>query len=288
MRRLSRALVCVGSLAALSIPVTGIPAQAASGAGQAATDACRLVSARPVATETSIRANVVRAGCTEPALVRIQIKVARFGPDTSVRRGKKVLENGQITTSARCSTRPRTYYVVATDTEGNVTRSRPAKLTCAPEGSTPVPAPTPDTTTTPNPSPTQDGATVGTAEENEVVRLTNAERAKAGCKALVHDAKLHTAALNHSKDMAANNYFSHTSRSGKTFDQRIKEAGFAPIRALGENIAYGYRTPAEVVKGWMNSSGHRANILNCSYTHIGVGMAKRGDTPYWTQDFGRH
>ncbi|KGR76914.1 CAP domain-containing protein [Ureibacillus sinduriensis] len=120
------------------------------------------------------------------------------------------------------------------------------------------------------------------AFETEVVELTNAERAKNGLAPLQAYEPLMKVAGAKSQDMAANNYFSHTSPTyGSPFDQ-IKASGIT-YRAAGENIAQGQRTPEEVVQAWMNSEGHRANILNTSYTHIGVGYVEDGN--YWTQQF---
>src|SRR5262249_43820297 len=116
-------------------------------------------------------------------------------------------------------------------------------------------------------------STVGTAIEQQVVTLTNAERAKAGCHPLQANAKLRAAAYGHSADMSENNYFQHDSKDGRTFADRIKAAGYS-YSAAAENIAEGYSTAAAVVDGWMNSPGHRANILNCDYTDIGVGYVK--------------
>lgn len=150
----------------------------------------------------------------------------------------------------------------------------------------PAPSPTRTATQAPQPVPTSTPGTVGTAEENEVVRLTNAERAKGGCQPLKHDPQLHQAASGHSADMAKKGYFSHTSQDGRTFMDRIRQAGFTGGRGWAENIAMGQRTPADVVKAWMNSSGHRANIMNCSYTLIGVGAVKNSSGQiYWTQNF---
>ncbi|RAY15460.1 CAP domain-containing protein [Actinomadura craniellae] len=129
------------------------------------------------------------------------------------------------------------------------------------------------------------GAPAGAAgPEGQVVRLTNAERAKAGCPALRVDARLTTSARRHSADMKARNYFSHTSPNGTDFAARIRAAGYPSPGA--ENIAMGYPTPAAVMKGWMNSPGHRANILNCKLRAIGTGVATGGRGPYWTQNFG--
>ncbi len=126
-----------------------------------------------------------------------------------------------------------------------------------------------------------------TALENRVAALTNAERTAAGCGELRMDEHLRTAARGHSADMALHDYFSHTGRDGSSPSDRARAAGYDG--GVGENIAMGYRTPEDVVSGWMNSDGHRANILNCSYAAIGVGLAydDRG-RPYWTQKFGNH
>ncbi|MBX6769598.1 MAG: CAP domain-containing protein, partial [Actinomadura rubrobrunea] len=124
-----------------------------------------------------------------------------------------------------------------------------------------------------------------TSDESAVVKLTNQERAKAGCSALKVDDRLVTAARKHSEDMAANNYFSHNSQNGDDPFERMKAAGYPNPAA--ENIAMGYSSPEAVMEGWMNSSGHRRNILDCSLRTIGVGVAKSPRGPYWTQDFGR-
>jgi uncharacterized protein YkwD len=125
-----------------------------------------------------------------------------------------------------------------------------------------------------------------TAQEDEVIALTNAERAAAGCGALGADDRLGAAARGHSQDMAANDYFDHTSLDGRSPFDRMADAGYPD--PAGENIAVGYRTPADVMEGWMNSEGHRDNLLNCSHQAIGVGLAyDGGGRPYWTQDFGR-
>jgi uncharacterized protein YkwD len=124
-----------------------------------------------------------------------------------------------------------------------------------------------------------------TSTESQVITLVNQQRAKVGCVALRYDVRLRTAAYNHSVDMAAHNYFDHTGSDGSTFVTRVQAAGYSA--ALGENIAWGWRTPADVMNAWMNSAPHKANILNCAARAIGVGMAKKADgTPYWTQEFG--
>lgn len=119
-----------------------------------------------------------------------------------------------------------------------------------------------------------------------MLSLVNAERAKAGCGALATSSALQRAAQGHSGDMAANDYFSHTSEDGRTFSDRIRVAGYGG-GAIAENIAAGQATAGAVVRSWMDSPGHRTNILNCAYRYLGVGYAKGGTYgTYWTQDFG--
>lgn len=118
--------------------------------------------------------------------------------------------------------------------------------------------------------------------ENEVIRLVNEIRTENGLKPLKTNWELSRIARYKSEDMSSNRYFSHTSPTYGTPFQMIRAFGLS-YRSAGENIAYGQRTPAAVVNAWMNSSGHRANILNASYTQIGVGYCASGN--YWTQMF---
>src|SRR5262249_37355978 len=101
------------------------------------------------------------------------------------------------------------------------------------------------------------------ALENEVVTLTNTFRTANGCGALHVDRRLVAAARAHSTDMVTGNYFDHTGSDGSNFVQREERAGYT-TGASAENIAWGYRTPQDVVTAWINSPGHRANLLNCS------------------------
>ena len=118
--------------------------------------------------------------------------------------------------------------------------------------------------------------------EKKVVELTNAEREKQGLAPLELDVELSKVAKDKSKDMQQNNYFSHNSPThGSPFDM-MKKYGIQ-YNAAGENIAQGQQSPEEVVNAWMNSEGHRANIMNENFTHIGVGHVEEGN--YWTQMF---
>lgn len=135
-----------------------------------------------------------------------------------------------------------------------------------------------------NPAPDQPG-TDGSQDAfaNEVVRLVNEERAKAGLPALTVDRGAASAAQVRAKEIERS--FSHTRPDGSSFNSALTEAG-VNFSGAGENIAYGQNSPEKVMEGWMNSSGHRANILNSSYTSIGVGHYQNASgVNYWTQLF---
>lgn len=120
------------------------------------------------------------------------------------------------------------------------------------------------------------------AIEKAVLDLTNVERQKAGLKPLQIDEKLMASARQKSTDMSKNNYFDHNSPTyGSPFDQ-MKANGIS-YRSAAENIAMGQRSAEEVVKAWMESPGHRQNILTPEFTHIGIGFDQNGN--YWTQQF---
>ncbi len=131
-----------------------------------------------------------------------------------------------------------------------------------------------------NTTPTNSGANNG-AFEQQVLELTNQERAKSGLAPLKANAELNYAADQYAELMSEKRYFSHTGPDGSQPWDRAKAVGFE-AQTMGENIAAGQKTPQDVVQGWMNSSGHRANILNPSFTQLGVGF----DNNYWVQDFG--
>lgn len=129
--------------------------------------------------------------------------------------------------------------------------------------------------------PSQNGAN----RVSQVVSLVNWERSAAGLDSLSEDSQLTRLAQRKAEDMAEKGYFSHTSPTyGSAFDM-MQNAGVS-YRTAGENIAKGQKTAETVMSGWMNSSGHRANILGSGYTRIGVGYAEAGNgTPYWVQIF---
>jgi uncharacterized protein YkwD len=131
----------------------------------------------------------------------------------------------------------------------------------------------------PAPEPAHDGD--ADAFELGVIRLTNAERAKHGLPALHANKELNAAADAHAEDMARNDYFSHISRNGDKPWDRAEDFGY-DSRGFGENIASGHTSPEQVMRAWMNSPPHRANILSERFHDIGVGY----DHNQWVQDFG--
>jgi len=195
---------------------------------------------------------------------------------------------------SRSAAAPGAGSSAAVDSTGGAT-SPPASASpsfgAAPSGSASrsVPA-TPGATRTPSPAaprPAPTTATVAATYEGQVLDLVNVERAKVGCQPVTADSRLAAAARGHSVDMATRDYFDHDTPDGVKFGTRITNAGYAWSTA-GENIAAGQSTPAEVMKSWMNSPGHRANILNCAYRNLGVGLAYSTTASYrtyWTQDF---
>ena len=131
------------------------------------------------------------------------------------------------------------------------------------------------------------GSGCGSVEEDAVFKLLNQVRAQNGAGAVKCDPAAAKVARAHSQDMCNKGYFSHTSPGGKQPWDRLK-AGGVSFSSAGENIAKGYQTPQAVHSGWMNSSGHRKNMLSPSWTRVGIGMIKcNGGTPYWTEVFMR-
>ncbi|MBB6351569.1 CAP domain-containing protein [Nonomuraea muscovyensis] len=267
------------------------PSEARAGAGASDTrdgaatttrQACRVAAARPVIAKGTIRAAASRTGCADSTRLRVRLTKVLPGPDRTLKSGSRLVTNGKIVAGVRCIRTPAHYYVTAIDVDGAVTtKSRPVKLSCEP------PSPPKNTATRSDPTPSPSTASTGASSlEEAVVKLTNQARATNGCRPLVHDPKLRTAAERHSADMAARGFFDHDSPDGRDPGDRVRASGFAPTSTWGENIAMGQRTAAQVVQGWLDSPGHRANIMNCAFTHIGVGHAAKGS--HWTQVFAAH
>ena len=122
------------------------------------------------------------------------------------------------------------------------------------------------------------------AAEAEVLKLVNDERAKVGCSPVAANSSLSDLAQTFSEDMASRDFFDHTDPSGLSPWDRAAKAGITSLG--GENIARGQADAAAVMEAWMNSPGHKANILNCDFKTLGVGAHFGSGGPWWTQDFG--
>lgn len=177
-----------------------------------------------------------------------------------------------------------------TGAKGSVAPTKPAATNRpTPAASTGAAKPKPPTRT---PSATTGGGSGGSSGssgassvESAVLSLVNKERAAAGCRALTVNSKLSSAARKYSDTMARSGNMSHTGPDGSTMTSRVEAAGYRWSR-LGENIARGQANAAAVMKAWMNSPGHKANILNCQFREIGIGFHKGDGGPWWTQNFG--
>ena len=192
------------------------------------------------------------------------------------------------TPGARHATRPSTSAGPASSAASpkSVAPPNPVPTSSAAAGPLPSPsAPASSATPTPVQSPVaQISVDQAAAFEDQVISLTNEQRTVAGCGVLRMDTRLRAAAIEHSVDMRARNYFDHNTPDGVTPWARIAAQGYSDPSA--ENIAMGQQTPQQVVDAWMASPGHRANILNCSSKAIGVGVQFGPNGPWWTQDFG--
>jgi len=146
----------------------------------------------------------------------------------------------------------------------------------------PSPPPVVEEAPAPPPAPAPAAVPANLGAEDQVLALVNVQRAAAGCGALSGDAALASVARAHSADMRDRGFLSHTNPDGLDPFARAAAAG---LDARAENIAYGQPDPASVMDAWMNSPGHRANILDCSLTRLGVGMAEGAGGPWWTQLF---
>lgn len=135
----------------------------------------------------------------------------------------------------------------------------------------------------PSPTPSNTGSS---SVIQEVVNIVNQERSRAGLSPLRIHSQLNAAAQAHSDDMVRNNFMGHTGSDGSSMGDRIRRNGYN-FRTAGENVAAGQSSPQDVMRSWMNSPGHRQNILNPNFRDIGVGCAHGGSYGiYWTQKFG--
>ncbi|GII23736.1 CAP domain-containing protein [Planosporangium mesophilum] len=169
--------------------------------------------------------------------------------------------------------------VPAPPAAGEPAAGGPAPAPAAPAPPAAPAAPVPSPPSADPPPPADAGA------ESLLLTLVNQARATVNCVALTVDPRLAAAARAHSADMADRRYFAHDTPDGVGVGTRVTNAGYQ-WSAVGENIAKGQQDATAVLRAWLNSPGHRANILNCRYTNIGIGLAYQDGTPLWTQDFG--
>ncbi|MEU3527668.1 CAP domain-containing protein [Streptomyces sp. NPDC038707] len=222
------------------------------------------VTTSPVATAPVTSAPSPSASVTAPA-----------GEERSAHpRGAVKPRTHRVVTARPTAQRPQSPAAPGT---AEATPATAAPTAAAPTATTAPTTAVPAAPGSPAPAATASGVTA------EVLRLVNAERDKAGCRPLTLNPALTKAAQAHSEDMAAHRNMSHTGSDGSDPGLRITGAGYT-WSSYGENVAYGYTTAEQVMAGWMASPGHRANILNCGFQEIGVGLAQPGS--YWTQDFG--
>jgi uncharacterized protein YkwD len=175
---------------------------------------------------------------------------------------------------------PATFAPAEPPVEAAAAPEAPAAAPTAPAPAAPVVPVVPVASVAPVapavPAPATGGA------EDQILALVNAERAAAGCGAVSADPGLTAVARAHSEDMRDRDFFDHVNPEGLSPFDRAERAGMS---ARAENIAYGQPGPADVMATWMDSSGHRANILNCDLTRLGVGIADGNGGPWWTELF---
>ncbi len=168
------------------------------------------------------------------------------------------------------------------------TTARPTTPVTRRPPATPKPTPTATRTATAAPAATPSATGKAAAQAAEVLTLVNQQRAQAGCRPLTADTRLDGLATDFSAEMAERGFFDHTDPDGRTPWDRAKSRGITNLG--GENIAEGQSDAQAVMTAWMNSPDHRANILNCDYRTIGVGVhyatGSESGGPWWTQDFG--
>ena len=258
------------------------------------------------------RRRAKRGGIAGPILAAVAVlALLAAGGWYVTRDGKDAVSTGQndpLTTSTDSSSMPPVSSPTPSTTPTKATSKpttktpsatpKPTRTSTAPSRGTtrtpkPTPAPTstkPSHTSTPKPTATTKPPAPSGSKEAQVLQLTNNERQKAGCGPLRTNSALTRAADLHASDMVVHHFFDHNSQDGRSPFDRMKAAGFKG-GSMAENIAVGYSSAAAVVEGWMNSEGHRKNILNCDYSLIGIGYDSGQVKPdwgngSWVQDFG--
>jgi uncharacterized protein YkwD len=205
------------------------------------------------------------AASTPPAEVRGSSTDAVAGPESTA----------SVTTGSAPSAAVSAPTAAAPTAAARATEAAPDTTTAPPAGAA--------ASTPPRQAPAPAAVPAVPSVEDQVLALVNVQRAADDCGALTGDAALASVARAHSADMRDRRFFDHVNPDGLSPFTRAERAG---LSARAENIAYGQPDAAAVVKTWMDSPGHRANILNCSLTRLGVGVAEGPGGPWWTQLFG--
>ncbi len=267
----SSAAMAVGAVATSSGMLTGLSSQLS--------DTLHYAEGDPTGTQAE-GTDVASAGSDSPSPLGGTTTAA---PDPSAT-GGGAPSTGHPGRTAPASTSPggarTTAKPAPTATRTAAPAPTPTRTTAAP--TTPVVTTPPAPTALPTTPPAS--ASVIQAARAQILSLVNQQRATAGCKPLSASSSLDGLAQAFSDDMAARGFFDHTDPDGKTPWDRAKALGISNLG--GENIARGQADAQAVMDAWMNSPGHRANILNCDYTTLGVGIHYGPDGPWWTQDFG--
>ena len=238
-----------------------------------------------------------RSGRQLPALVTLGLIVAALLVAFAV--AAALLPSSLTGPGASAEIPAATVGAVAPGGGGGVPGGRAPRPTGSPASRSPSASPSPTRTARPKPPASASAkAKVRTTtarppsglagQESEVIRLVNVERRRAGCGSLTLNTRLRTAIRLHVAELGrhGNLYISHVSDDGRTFVDRARAQGYDDPG--GENVARGQRDAADVMDSWMNSAGHRANILNCGFKAIGVGVTRGVDgTLVWGQLFGR-
>ncbi len=287
-----------GSVNSQNCPLNGYTATPSSNQSESATDAKQQIVEAVKAQVANATANCATANCTTAACAAADCKADCTTADCVTAN----CNTGTCTTT-NCNTSCTTSNdKVAADTnttenntttdtnEVNTTPVSTTPVSTTPVSTTPV-STTPDSTTPVSTTPvntetsntTVDTQTTESSYAQQVVDLVNIERAKEGLSALTIDQNVVKAAMTRATEIQTK--FAHVRPNGSGFVTALKENGVT-YRGAGENIAWGQKTPEEVVTAWMNSPGHRANIMNANYVHIGVGnLQNSAGTQYWTQLF---
>ncbi|WP_329440018.1 CAP domain-containing protein [Streptomyces sp. NBC_01426] len=248
-------LAAVGTLAAGTVGVLALDLTGDS-AGNART------------ADSDVRADALPAGGSVPGSATPQD--AR--PTESASPSASASASPSPTTSSASPKASATTPTAAVTRDTTEKKAAPAPAPVKPAGKPRKPAPA-------DPVPPPSGTVA------QVISLVNAERREAGCGDLTANARLTSAAQSYTEVMARSGELSHTGPDGSTMSGRISATGYK-WSATGENIARGQADATAVMDSWMKSPGHRANILNCNFTEIGVGVVQAGG-PWWTQDFAR-